>query len=95
MRKSSRNSTHRSEEVDWNAVVAIGIDLGDEYSQYAALDSHGEVIGRGRVRTRAVAFQTFFGAIPPKPVAIETGTHSPCTWLSSTHGMSWSGPDRV
>ena len=80
MRKSSRNSTHRNEEVDWSAVVAIGIDLGDEYSQYAALDGNGELVGHGRVRTRAVAFQTFFGAIPPKSIAIETGTHSP--WVA-------------
>jgi len=66
--------------VDWNAVVAIGVDLGDEYAQYVALDGNGELIGRGHVRTRAVAFQTFFGAIPPKSIAIETGTHSP--WVA-------------
>ena len=80
MKKSSCNSTRRSNQVDWNGVVAVGIDLGDEYAQYAALDGKGDVVGSGQVRTRAVAFQTFFGAMPPKVIAIETGTHSP--WVA-------------
>jgi transposase len=66
--------------VDWNAVVAIGVDLGDESAHYVGLDGSGAVVARGHVRTRAVAFEAFFGAMPSKSIAIETGTHSP--WVS-------------
>lgn len=80
MKKSIRKTKGQSIEVDWNRVVSIGIDLGDRVSQYVALDSDGECQGAGRVPTTADAFETVFGSIGSKVIAIETGTHSP--WVS-------------
>lgn len=77
MKKSIRKTAGQSIEVDWNTVVAIGIDLGDRVSQFIALDSAGERVAEGRVPTSAEAFEKRFGAIGAKAVAIETGTHSP------------------
>ena len=77
MKKSIRKTTGQSIEVDWNAVVSLGIDLGDRFSQFVALDETGERVAEGRVPTTAEAFGKRFGMIGAKVVAIETGTHSP------------------
>lgn len=76
MKKSIRK-TKQSIEMDWNVVVAIGIDLGDRFSQFVALDGEGNVIGEGRLPTTTEAFEKKFGTIDSKLIAIETGTHSP------------------
>jgi transposase len=77
VKKSIRKTTGQSIEVNWNAVVSIGIDLGDRVSQFVALDNAGERVGEGRVPTTAEAFGKRFGATGAKMIAIETGTHSP------------------
>lgn len=77
MKKFIRKTKGQSIEVDWSAVVAVGIDLGDRFSQYVALDDQGERVTEGRVPTTAEAFEKQFGTIGAKDVAIETGTHSP------------------
>jgi transposase len=55
----------------------IGIDLGDEVSEYCVLDKSGEVIAEGTVGTDVASFQRVFGQIPVSRVAMEVGTHSP------------------
>src|SRR5688572_1746991 len=80
MKKSKRQVSRGSIEVDWTVVVSIGIDLGDRISHYVALDARGERVGEGRVPTTAEAFEKRFGSIGAKVVAIETGTHS--RWVS-------------
>jgi transposase len=55
----------------------IGIDLGDEASEYCVLDKSGEVIEEGTVVTDVAAFQRLFGKFPLSRVAMEVGTHSP------------------
>ena len=60
--------------------VTIGLDLGDKYSYAYVLDSSGELLEEGRLRTRAETFEKRFSAIDPARVAIETGTHS--LWIS-------------
>jgi transposase len=80
MKKSTRQATRRSIEVDWTAVVSIGIDLGDRISHYVGLNSAGERIAEGRLPTTAEAIEKRFASIGAKIIAIETGTHSP--WVS-------------
>jgi len=67
-------SNHSSE------AEVIGIDLGDRASHFVGLNAEGEVVAEGRVSTTAAAMAKEFGAIGPKVIAIETGTHSP--WIS-------------
>jgi transposase len=80
MKKSTRLTTRRSIEVDWTAVVSIGIDLGDRVSRYVGLDSAGERVAEGPVPTTMEGFEKRFGSIGTKVIAIETGTHS--RWVS-------------
>jgi len=59
----------------------IGMDLGDTYHHYCALDAiSGEVMNEGRVRCTKAALEQLFATMQPALVAVETGTHSP--WVS-------------
>lgn len=58
----------------------LGLDLGDDYCHYCALDGRGEVVVEGRVATDPRALRESFAALPKCTVAIEAGTHSP--WVS-------------
>ena len=60
--------------------LTIGIDLGDQWSQFCLLDMNGTVCEEGRVRSTRSAFQARFGALAPARMALETGTHS--LWAS-------------
>jgi transposase len=60
--------------------MTIGIDLGDVWSHYCALNEDGEVVDRGRFRAAAKAIEKWFTDIPPARVAMEAGTHS--IWIS-------------
>lgn len=59
---------------------AIGIDLGDRYSEICVLDESGEIESQTRVRTTSEALRRYFSVLAPARVAIETGTHS--CWVS-------------
>jgi transposase len=63
-----------------NSSLTIGIDLGDQWSQFCLLDANGTVCEEGRVRSTRSAFQARFGALTPARIALETGTHS--LWAS-------------
>ena len=83
MKKSTNTSTvkqTRQQRSMWGRVRTIGIDLGDRFSYFCAIDEAGETVFEGRVATTGGAFQLQFGTIGPKTIAIETGTHSP--WVS-------------
>jgi transposase len=56
--------------------LTIGIDLGDQWSQFCLLDADGTLREEGRVRSTRSAFQARFGALAPARIALETGTHS-------------------
>ncbi len=58
----------------------IGLDLGDKSSHYCVLDGQGEVVSRGRLRTRLRAFGDFFTNHRGCRVAYEVGTHS--AWVT-------------
>jgi transposase len=60
--------------------LTAGLDLGDKYSYLWLLDTEGEVIEEGRVRTTPEALRRRFASERPMRVAIEAGTHSP--WVS-------------
>ena len=60
--------------------VAVGLDLGDTYSHLKVLDSKGDIIEEGRIRTNPEDFKRRFAGTEPALVALETGTHSP--WAS-------------
>ena len=60
--------------------LTIGIDLGDQWSQFCLLDADGTLREEGRVRSTRSAFQSRFGALAPARIALETGTHS--LWAS-------------
>lgn len=78
--KKSIKGIRREMKIDWDEVSAIGIDLGDRFSQFVCVNAAGERIGEGRVPTTAAAMEKQFGPLEPKLMAIETGTHSP--WVS-------------
>jgi transposase len=60
--------------------TTIGIDLGDQKSHYCILDTKGEVLSEGTVRTTENGFAQQFQRMPRSRIALETGTHSP--WVS-------------
>ena len=78
--KKSTKATRREMAINWDEVSAVGIDLGDRFSQVFCVGAAGERVGERRVPTMAAAFEKEFGGIAPKQIAIETGTHSP--WVS-------------
>ena len=57
--------------------MIVGLDLGDTYSRYCALDADAEILSEGRIRTTEKGVRGHFEHIEPCVVAIETGTH---TW---------------
>ncbi len=61
--------------------VTVGLDLGDRYSRYCAIDAAGEIADEGRVRTEVDALRACFNRKPAR-VVLEVGTHSP--WVSRT-----------
>jgi transposase len=60
--------------------LTVGVDLGDQWSQFCLLDAQGALLEEGRVRSTRSAFQARFGALAPARIALETGTHS--LWAS-------------
>jgi transposase len=75
MKKSSR-------ETEWKERPdrTVGVDLGDRFSRYCVLNSEGEVMEEGRVRTNQEAFRRHWEGGPRQRMVLETGTHSP--WVS-------------
>ena len=61
-------------------LMTIGIDLGDQFSYFAVLDSSGALVEEGRLRTTPRAFRLRFASCSPARVAIEVGTSSP--WVN-------------
>jgi len=63
-----------------NHIATVGVDLGDRYSHFLAIDADGAEIDEGRLDTTKKGFSKVFGAIERRRVVIECGTHSP--WVS-------------
>ena len=60
--------------------LTVGVDLGDQWSNYCILDLEGDTLAEGQLRTTAQGFTEFFQALNAARVVVEVGTHSP--WVS-------------
>src|ERR1700680_2721547 len=60
--------------------LTIGLDLGDRWSFYCALEEAGQIILEQKVPTTPEAMKQTFSRIPQSRIALETGTHSP--WVN-------------
>jgi transposase len=60
--------------------MTVGIDVGDRFSHYCAIDTAGEIVIRSRITTTAGAIEMEFAKVPHTTIAIEAGTHS--AWIA-------------
>jgi len=56
--------------------LTVGVDLGDQWSNYCILGLEGETLGEGQLRTTREDLAAFFKALAAARVIIEVGTHS-------------------
>jgi transposase len=56
--------------------LTVGVDLGDQWSNYCILGLAGETLAEGQFRTRKQEVAEFFQALAMSRVVIEVGTHS-------------------
>ena len=56
--------------------LTVGVDLGDQWSNYCILGLGGETLGEGQFRTRRQEVGEFFQGLAISRVVIEVGTHS-------------------
>lgn len=56
--------------------LTVGVDLGDQWSNYCILGLEGEKLAEGKVRTEQEEIIEFFRAMTPARVVMEVGTHS-------------------
>ena len=85
MNKHSKNSAKRNMPGALGSTlpgdaVAIGVDLGDRFSNICVVDAAGEIESEGRIRTTEAGMRAYFAELAPARVALETGTHS--GWVS-------------
>src|ERR1035438_10418690 len=56
--------------------LTVGVDLGDQWSNYCILGLGGETLAEGQFRTRRQEVGEFFGGPATSRVVFEVGTHS-------------------
>jgi transposase len=59
--------------------LTVGVDLGDQWSNYCILGLGGETLREGQFRTRRQEVEEFFQGLAISRVVIEVGTHS--AWI--------------
>ena len=64
--------------------LTVGVDLGDQWSNYCILDLEGETVTEGQLRTTQEDLAEFFQALNAARVVFEVGTHSP--WVQEVIG---------
>ena len=64
--------------------LTVGVDLGDQWSNYCILDLEGETLAEGQLRTAQEDIAEFFQALNAARVVIEVGTHS--AWVQEVIG---------
>jgi transposase len=57
--------------------LTVGVDLGDQWSNYCILGLEGETLAEGQLRTTQEDLAEFFQALNAARVIFEVGTHSP------------------
>jgi transposase len=78
--KGAARGARKSAGAQGRTPLAIGVDLGDRYSEICLLDEAGEVESQTRIRTTPEVLRQYFSVLERARVAIETGTHS--GWVS-------------
>ena len=76
----SKVKTTMSRSNQASNIETIGMDLGDRYSYFCAMDKGGEIIAEGRVQTTQEAMRRYLENLAPSRIAMECGTHS--SWIS-------------
>ena len=56
--------------------LTVGVDLGDQWSNYCILGLEGETLAEGQLQTTREDVAAFFGALTAARVIFEVGTHS-------------------
>ena len=56
--------------------LTVGVDLGDQWSNYCILGLEGETLGEGQLRTTREDVAAYFQALAAARVIFEVGTHS-------------------
>ena len=56
--------------------LTVGVDLGDQWSNYCILGLEGETLAEGQLRTTQEDIAEFFQALNAARVIFEVGTHS-------------------
>jgi hypothetical protein len=56
--------------------LTVGVDLGDQRSNYCILDLQGKTLVEGKLRTTQTDFAEFFQALSAARVVVEVGTDS-------------------
>ena len=56
--------------------LTVGVDLGDQWSNYCVLGLNGETLAEGQFRTSPLPIREFFEGLCRSRVVIEVGTHS-------------------
>ena len=56
--------------------MTVGVDLGDQWSNYCVLGLGGETLAEGQFRMRREEVQAFFQGLASSRVVFEVGTHS-------------------
>jgi hypothetical protein len=64
--------------------LTVGVDLGDQWSNYCILGLEGETLAEGQLRTTQEDLAEFFQALNAARVVFEVGTHSP--WVQEVIG---------
>ena len=64
--------------------LTVGVDLGDQWSNYCILDLEGETLGEGKLRTTPEDFAELFQGLSSGRVVVEVGTHS--AWVEEVIG---------
>jgi transposase len=62
--------------------LTVGVDLGDQWSNYCILGLAGETLAEGQFRTRKHEVAEFFQVLAMSRVVIEVGTHS--AWVQES-----------
>src|SRR5262250_1067831 len=57
--------------------LTVGVDLGDQRSNFCILGLQGETLSEGQLQTKEAEVAEFFQALPAARVVMEVGTHSP------------------
>jgi hypothetical protein len=87
MKKVSTAVTKQGRNIS-RPILTVGLDLGDRNSWYCVLDETSQLQLEQRVRTNAKALQEVLGTMPRSRIALETGTHSPKSYLACMRSQS-------